>query len=177
MNWANRLTICRIILVPVFIMAILYHKLNAALVIFLIAAGTDALDGYIARTRGEKTRFGTVMDPIADKMLIGSAFLCFSLVASLPEYVRMPVYVPLIVISRDIIILLGATVIYLLTGTIDVKPTVLGKVTTLLQMLTIIALLLRFVHSSWMWNITVLFTVVSGLDYIRMGTREINGKL
>jgi len=177
MNIANRLTILRIILVPVFILAILYHRLNIAFIIFLGAAATDGLDGYIARTRNQKTRFGTVMDPIADKMLIGSAFLCFSLVGGLPAYIKMPIYVPLVVISRDVIILLGALMIYLLTGTIDVKPTILGKITTFLQMATIILVLLRFIYSNWVWNTTVVFTIVSGLDYLRLGSRQINERL
>ena len=177
MNWPNKLTILRIILVPIFIMAILYHRLNLAFLIFILASVTDALDGYIARTFAQKTRFGTVMDPIADKLLVGSAFLCFSLVNGLPEYIKMPIYVPLIVISRDVIILLGAMGIYLVNGGhIDVKPTVLGKLTTFFQMLTIIVLLLRFIYSNWIWNITVLFTLVSGLDYIRIGMKELNGK-
>lgn len=177
MNWANRITICRIILVPVFITAVMYHRLNAALAIFLLATFTDALDGYIARTRKEKTKLGAVMDPIADKLLIGSAFISFSLVSGLPEYLKMPVYVPIVVISRDAFILIGAMVIYLLTGTIDVKPTIIGKVTTFFQMITIISVLLRFPHSVWLWNAAVALTVISGLDYIRIGSGQINGKL
>ncbi|MFH1665439.1 MAG: CDP-alcohol phosphatidyltransferase family protein [Candidatus Omnitrophota bacterium] len=176
MNWANRLTICRIVLVPVFIMAVFYQRLNIALVIFIAATVTDGLDGYIARARKEKTRLGAIMDPIADKMLIGSAFISFSLVSGLPSYLKMPVYVPIIVISRDVIILMGAVVIYLLAGKIDIKPTITGKITTFFQMFTIIAVLLRFIFSSWMWNITVVLTVISGLDYIRIGSGQINGK-
>jgi len=176
-NWANRITILRIILVPGFITAVMYHRLGLAFLIFLAATLTDALDGYIARSRKQKTRLGAVMDPIADKLLIGSAFICFSLVTGLPEYLKMPVYVPIIVISRDVIILLGALVIYLVTGAIDVKPTIIGKVTTFLQMLTIISVLLRFPYSSWVWNGTVIITVISGLDYIRIGSGQINGKL
>ncbi len=177
MNWANRLTIIRIILAPVFITAVLYHRLDIAIVVFLIAAATDGLDGYIARVRKEKTRFGAIMDPIADKLLIDSAFISLSLVAGLPEYLKMPVYVPMIVVSRDVIILLGAVSIYLLTGDLKVRPTLVGKVTTFFQMVTIISLLLGFVYSSWIWNITVALTVISGLDYLRIGSREINGKL
>ncbi|MFC1549193.1 CDP-alcohol phosphatidyltransferase family protein [Candidatus Omnitrophota bacterium] len=177
MNWPNRLTILRIILIPVFITAVLYHRLGIALVIFLVAASTDALDGYLARVRHEKTRFGTIMDPIADKMLIGSAYISFSFVAGLPEYLKMPVYVPIIVISRDVIILIGVMMIYLLTGGLEIKPTKLGKVTTVFQMVTILALLVQFVYSSWMWNITAVLTVASGLDYIRIASKNINGKL
>ncbi len=176
MNLANRLTICRIILIPVFITAVMYHRLDIAFIVFVMATITDGLDGYIARMRKEQTRFGTIMDPIADKMLIGSAFISFSLVGGLPDYLKMPVYVPIIIISRDVFILLGAMIIYLLAGKIDVKPTVVGKVTTFFQMFTIICVLLRFVYSSWIWNITVALTIISGLDYLRIGSGRINGK-
>ncbi|MFH1837692.1 MAG: CDP-alcohol phosphatidyltransferase family protein [Candidatus Omnitrophota bacterium] len=177
MNLANRLTILRIVLTPVFIAAVLYKRLDAALIIFMLAAVTDGLDGYIARTRKEKTKFGAIMDPLADKMLIGSAFISFSMVTGLPGYLTMPVYVPIIVISRDVIILLGAMIIYLLAGRIDVKPTVTGKVTTFFQMLTVIMVLVQFVHSKWIWNTAVALTVISGLDYIRIFSRQINEKL
>ncbi|KJJ84997.1 CDP-alcohol phosphatidyltransferase [Candidatus Omnitrophus magneticus] len=176
-NWPNRLTILRIILVPVFVMAILYHQLNLGLFVFFIASATDALDGYLARALNKKTQFGTIMDPIADKLLIDTAFICFSVVSSLPDYIQMPIYVPLIVISRDVIILLGVASIYLISGKLNVRPSALGKITSFFQMLTIIVLLLRFRYSNWIWNITVIFTLLSGIDYIRKGTKEINGVL
>ncbi len=176
MNWANRITILRVILVPVFIAAILYHKLNMAFFVFLGATITDALDGYIARARKEKTNLGAVLDPIADKMLIDSAFISLSLVAGLPGYVRMPVYVPIIVISRDVIILTGIAIIYFLMGKIEIRPTIISKTTTFFQMLTIISVLLCFRFSSWVWNIAAALTVISGLDYIRIGSERINGK-
>ncbi len=176
LNWPNRLTVLRIMLVPVFITAILYHHLDIALIIFIAASLTDALDGYLARVLGQKTEFGAIMDPIADKMLLNSAFISFSLVSGLPEYIKMPVYVPIVVISRDVIILVGVMVIYLLNGKIEARPTIIGKITTFFQMITIVSVLLRFVHSSWIWNATVLVTLASGLDYIRIGMRQINGK-
>ena len=175
MNWANRLTVLRIILVPVFVMSILYNRLNLALVIFIFASVTDALDGYLARALNQQTKLGATMDPIADKLLIMSAYVSLSLVSGLPEYVRMPVYVPLAVISRDVIILIGAGIIYLNNGTVTIRPTVISKVTTFLQMLTIVAVLLKFVYSNWIWNVAVLCTVFSGLDYIRLGAKQING--
>jgi cardiolipin synthase len=177
MNWANRITMLRMILVPVFIITILYHRLNLAFAIFVVAAITDGLDGYIARVRKERTQLGKILDPVADKMLIISAFICFSLVSGLPEYLKMPAYVPIIVVSRDFFILFGAVVIYLITQKLEVKPTVLGKVTTFLQMLTVISLLLGFIYSNWIWNTTVAFTVLSGLDYLRIGAKQVNGKL
>ena len=175
MNWANRLTMIRIVLVPLFIMSVLYHRLDLALGCFVFAAVTDALDGYIARTFNQKTKLGATLDPIADKLLIVSAFVCLSLVSGLPEYSRMPIYVPVAVISRDAIILLGAGIIYLHNGDIVIRPTVISKITTFSQMLTIIAVLTKFVHAGWIWNAAVVLTVVSGLDYIRLGAEQVNG--
>ena len=178
MNWANRLTILRVILVPVFIMAVFYQRLTLALVIFILAAVTDCLDGYVARAFKEKTQFGAIMDPIADKLLVGSAFICFSLVKDLPAHLRMPVYVPIIIISRDVIILLGVMCIYILGPghSHEIRPTRVSKVTTVFQMVTVIALLAGFIYSNWLWNITVVLTVMSGLDYIRIGSSKFNAK-
>ena len=178
MNWANSLTILRVILVPVFIIAILYTKLNIALVIFVVASITDCLDGYVARTFEQKTRLGAIMDPLADKLLVGSAFICFSIVKDLPVYLKIPVYVPIIIISRDVIILLGVMCLFMLSKqeNIEIKPTMVSKITTVFQMITVISLLLRFIHSNWLWNITVVLTVISGLDYLRIGSKQINAK-
>lgn len=176
MNWANRVTIFRILLVPVFVTSILYYNLGLAIAVFMTAAATDALDGYLARSRGEKTRLGAILDPIADKMLLVSAFISLSMVSGLPDHLRMPVYVPMVVISRDVIILLGAVVIYMNNGSIEVRPTGISKVTTFFQMLTIVSVLFGFVHSAWIWNTAVLLTVISGIGYIKIGSLQINGK-
>lgn len=176
MNWPNRITILRITLVPVFILAVFYHEFNIAFVIFVLASVTDALDGYLARVRKEKTRLGSILDPIADKMLIGSAFVSLALVAGVPQHLQMPGYVPIIIISRDVMILTGVAILHIMNVHIVISPTILGKMTTVLQMATIIAVLLRFPRSSWLWNAAVLLTVVSGLDYLRIASRSINEK-
>ena len=175
MNWANRLTIFRIILVPVFITAIFYNKLIFALIVFCVAALTDAADGYIARRRNEKTSFGAIIDPIADKFLIGAAFISLSLVSTLPDYIRIPVYVPIIIISRDVIILMGIMMLYLTVGQIEIKPTIVSKVTTVFQMVTIISVLLGFSYSFVIWNVATILTIISGLDYIRIGSKYVSG--
>ncbi|MBF0493726.1 MAG: CDP-alcohol phosphatidyltransferase family protein [Candidatus Omnitrophica bacterium] len=176
MNIPNKLTILRIILVPFFVAAILYHKLEAALVIFVLAALTDGFDGYIARVFNQKTHLGAVMDPIADKALIDCAYVSFSLVTDLPAYLHLPLYVPITVLSRDFIILVGISILNSVVGKVDIKPTVLSKITTFFQMATITALLVQFKFSPILWNLTVLFTVVSGIDYIRIGARLVNDK-
>jgi len=157
-------------------MAVLYYRLDLALVVFILASITDGLDGYLARLLDQKTKLGAMMDPVADKLLIVSAFISLSFVSGLPAYIRMPVYVPLAVISRDVIILLGAGIIYFNNGSVVIKPTGISKITTFFQMLTIIAVLLKFIYSSWIWNIAVFFTVASGLDYMRLGAKQLNDR-
>ncbi|MBL7069161.1 MAG: CDP-alcohol phosphatidyltransferase family protein [Candidatus Omnitrophica bacterium] len=174
MNLANRISITRIILVPFFVAAIVYSEFAVALIIFIVCIISDALDGYIARSRGQRTQLGSLLDPIADKLLLVSGFISLSMVSSLPANLRFPPYVPLIIVSRDALIILGCMVIYLLKGSVDIKPTALGKATTFFQMISILGILLSFTYSSILWNIAVALTIISGLDYLRIGSRMVN---
>lgn len=174
MNLANKISVTRIILAPFFVAAIIYSRFTVALAIFIVCILSDALDGYIARSWNQKTRLGSLLDPIADKLLILSGVVSLSIGAGLPENLRFPPYVPLIIVSRDVLIILGCIVIYVMRGKIDIKPTILGKITTFFQMLCIVCILVHCVYSNILWNITVVFTVISGLDYLRTGSRLIN---
>lgn len=171
MNIANKITIIRILLVPFFIAFILYMKVNLALMVFLVAVISDAVDGLIARAWKQKTKLGAMLDPIADKILIVSAFICLIFVKDPPHSIKFPTYVPIVVISRDAIILLGTVLIHMLKGDIEIRPSSLGKITTFLQMLTIISFLMQFEYAKIIWEVMVVFTVLSGLDYIIRGTR------
>jgi len=175
MNLANKISIGRIILIPFFIGSIIYGRLDFALLFFLLAIASDAIDGYIAHTQNQKTRLGAFLDPLADKMLLVSAFICLSIAKSVPADVRFPPYVPIIVISRDALIVLGSVVIYLLTGDIAIRPTLSGKLTTFFQMMTIVGVLVQFRYSFIVWNVAVVMTAVSGIDYLIMGSRLMNG--
>ncbi|MFH1753974.1 MAG: CDP-alcohol phosphatidyltransferase family protein [Candidatus Omnitrophota bacterium] len=175
MNLANRISITRIMLVPFFVASVVYSRFTLALSIFVICIMSDALDGYIARTKSQKTSLGALLDPIADKLLLVSGFVSLSMISDLPENLRFPPYVPLIVISRDLFMVLGCVVIYLLKGKLDIRPTYLGKATTFLQMMSIVSILVHFHYSNVIWNIAVVFTVISGLDYLRSGNRMLNG--
>lgn len=174
MNLANRISIVRIILVPFFVASIIYSRFTAALVIFIICVLSDALDGYIARRKGQRTKLGALLDPIADKLLLISGFVSLSMISDLPANLRFPPYVPLIVVSRDVLIILGCIIIYLLKGRIDIKPTYLGKTTTFFQMASIVSILTQFAYSRVFWNIAVVLTLLSGLDYLRIGSRMLN---
>ena len=171
MNLANKISIGRIILIPFFISAIVYSRKDIALAFFLLAIVSDGVDGLIARSMKQKTRFGTIIDPVADKLLLISAYICLSVSGSMPFEFKMPPYVPIIVISRDVIIVLGSVMVHMITGSLEVKPSVIGKLTTFFQMVTIISVLVQFKYSYAVWNTMVLLTIASGIDYVMKGSR------
>ncbi len=182
---ANKLSIFRILLVPLFIATIMYYTPEKdflrllAIGIFLLAVFSDALDGYIARVKGERSRLGTFIDPLADKLLLISVYICLSTVKSLPAQFKLAPWVVITVISRDAIIVLGSVIIYMANGKLNISPTILGKITTFLQMMTVLALLLKLkiffplMYASIMYMM-IFFTVLSGLDYIRIGSKSFN---
>ena len=171
MNLANKISIARIILIPFFIAAITYSRMDIALIFFTLAIISDGVDGFIARTRNQKTELGTIIDPVADKLLLISAFICLSVVKNIPPDLRFPPYVPIIVISRDVMIVLGSVIVHIIKGNMKIAPSVIGKITTFFQMMTIVSILVHFDYSYIVWNLTVLLTVLSGIDYIMKGSR------
>ena len=168
---ANKISILRIILIPFFITATVYSRMDIALMIFLVAVISDGADGFIARTFNQKTQLGTILDPVADKLLLISAYICLSVVGHIPEHLRMPPYVPILVISRDAIIVIGSLIVYMIKGDIKISPSILGKITTFFQMMTIVSILVKFNYSNIVWNVTVLLTIASGLDYVMKGSK------
>jgi cardiolipin synthase (CMP-forming) len=180
MNLANRITIFRVLLIPFFIACLLYYDETrsflrfGALGIFTLASFTDAIDGGIARSRTQITELGIVLDPIADKLLISSAFISLSVIKSIPETLRIPAWVVLAVISRDIIIILGSALIHFLKGHVIIKPSWLGKATTFFQMTGILAVLMFFKYNKYFIYPAVFFTVLSAFDYLWRGSRHLN---
>jgi len=171
MNLANKISIARIVSIPFFIASIVYSRLDIALVFFMLAIISDGADGFIARALKQKTKLGTMLDPLADKLLLISAFICLSVVKNIPTGLRLPPYVPIIVISRDVIIVLGSMIVYVIRGDLSISPSIVGKITTFFQMITIVSILVQFKYSHIVWNIAVLFTVISGIDYIIKGSK------
>ena len=177
MNIPNKITISRILMIPIFVACILYYTPQqdylrfAALAVFVLAMFSDALDGYIARRWKQLTILGAYIDPIADKLLLITAFICLSVVKSFPENYRLPAWIPILIISRDVIIILGAVVIQLLTQNLKVQPSILGKLTTFFQMLTVICVLIQCPYAHIIWYAMALFTILSGVGYIRRGSR------
>lgn len=174
MNFANKISIFRILIIPFFIASILYYNANneclryIALAIFLVAMISDGLDGYIARRKKIITKAGAIIDPLADKLFVIAAFI-YLYIREHVFGVDIPIWIVVLVISRDFIILLGSCVIYMVKGNLEVRPTILGKITTNIQMVTILGILLRIKFISLLWFLTVVFTLISGFNYIQRG--------
>jgi len=175
-NFANKISTFRILIVPFFIACLIYYSPEKdflrfiALFIFILAVISDAVDGYVARKSKQVSKAGLVLDPLGDKLLLMSSFICLSIIKDFP--LRFPLWVTFIVISRDTIILLGTVVIYMVKQNIDIYPTRWGKLTTTFQMLSVIAVLLQFKLFAYIvWSIAVFFTVISGIVYVRRGFR------
>jgi len=173
-NFANKISIFRILSIPFFIASLHYsNERNClrfiALVIFMLAVLSDAVDGYIARKSKQKSQAGLVLDPLADKLLLVSAFIYLFITEGLPFWVV------LIIISRDVLILLGTVLIFMVRQDINILPTRWGKLTTTFQMLTVIFILLQWKYTFIFWWIAVFFTVISGTDYIKRGFKTLYG--
>lgn len=173
MGLANWLTVARIILIPVFVTLLVYRRPTAALAVFLLASLTDLLDGYIARRRGHQTRLGAFLDPMADKLLLTASFITLTYLKVIPFWITA------VVISRDLVLILGAALIHVSGGTIYPTPTWLGKASTFFQMVTVLAAMLAFYFKIpaalrfFVWA-TAIFTTGSGIQYLYQGTRLLN---
>ncbi len=177
MNFANKISTFRILTVPFFVGILIYYEPRreflryVAVAIFVLAVVSDAVDGYIARKAKMHSKAGLVLDPLGDKLLLMSAYICLTL---LPDFSpRFPLWVMLIVISRDAIILLGAVVIYMVRQNIDIRPTRWGKLTTTFQMASVLSVLLALPFSFILWWLAVGFTVISGFDYVMRGFKTL----
>jgi len=177
MTWPNRLTLIRIILVPVFAIVLLEYTPEKdwlryiALAIFACASATDAIDGIIARVWNQTTKFGMLLDPLADKMLINVAYILLATQHELPLVI--PKWIPVVILGRDVIIVMGAWFLNEVQGLINVRPRFVGKVTAFLQAVSVMAVLLDLGISKWLLLITVGFTVISLSDYIWFGSKKV----
>jgi CDP-diacylglycerol--glycerol-3-phosphate 3-phosphatidyltransferase len=181
MTTANKITILRILLVPFFIVQMIYYEESGdefnrllALVSFAVAALSDGLDGFIARRCHQRSELGAVLDPLADKFLLVSGIILLSI--KNPHLEQIPVWMTGTVVGRDLIILVGLTVIHYTVGKFTVRPRLIGKVATVLQMVVVLWLLLKW-NSHWarIWTISAaLCTGLSGILYLLDGIRQLN---
>jgi cardiolipin synthase len=174
LNVPNFLTLCRVLLIPLLLIFLINGRFGIALLIFVAAAITDALDGMVAKLFHQKTTFGAYFDPVADKLLIDSAFVALSILSVLPSWLAI------IVLSRDVLILLGIAIFLLTDRPLTIKPILSSKVTTFLQMVTVC---LFFEHPifakiqvlrNYLVVLTSFFTLFSGFYYIYIGFSLLN---
>ncbi len=193
MTTANKITIVRILLIPAFVTMAIYYGQSvsrgepiewqrfAAILIFFVAAISDGLDGYVARRYNQRSSLGVILDPIADKGLLLAALITLSISnwsAGGGEYAQFPAWFPVLIISRDIVILVGSVVLHLLVGKVRVRPSLFGKVATVLQMIAIawVMLQLRFIPLIYVAGAAALFTLVSGAQYVRDGVHQLQAE-
>jgi len=176
LNLPNSLTIARIVIIPLFIIAVIYKRYDYALYMFIVAALTDTLDGFIARLTNQKTALGTFLDPLADKFLLITSFIVFSMNGWLPKWLVITV------ISRDVIVITGWVLIYLITHTSSVKPTATGKAAIAMQLILLCYVLLDInvgflpdIQNVLIW-LTATLTIISGLHYIYRGLKLTDAK-
>ena len=182
MTTANKITIMRILLVPLFIVQTLYyvetgkdwHRL-LALFSFVAAATSDAVDGFIARRYNQRSELGSILDPLADKMLLVSGVILLSL-DNEPHLPRVPIFFTATVLSRDVLLIVGLTVIYYICGKVQVRPILVGKAATVLQMATVLWAMLKWKPGYVVWwaGGAALATGISGLIYILEGVRQLS---
>ncbi len=171
MNLPNLLTIFRIILTPVMVIFIVEGKMGAAFASFALAGLSDALDGALARHLKQKTEIGAILDPIADKLLLTTAYLSLAFMKLIPAWLAV------VVISRDIIIVFGVLLLFVLKSGVEIRPSPAGKLTTFLQLMAVVAVFLApysplaaAARDPLYWGVTAA-TVISGLHYLARGLK------
>ncbi len=165
----NILTLVRILLTPVFVILLLRDMFPVALLVFAAAGISDGLDGMIARYMNQRTTLGAYLDPAADKLLLTSAFIVMAVLGIIPDWLMV------IVITRDVVIVLGLAILTLTEKKYEVKPTLVSKCTTAIQILLVFVSLydpartkLALLHPVLLWG-TAILTTLSGLHYIYIG--------
>jgi cardiolipin synthase len=193
MTTANKITISRILMIPVFVLLAIYYGRSvlrgapeewlriSAIIVFVIAAASDGIDGYIARHYNQKSQLGVILDPIADKGLLLTAII--TLTFSNWHY-EFPLWFPVLIIARDVVVVCGAILLKYFYGDVEVRPSWPGKIATFLQMSAIGGAMLQL-KTSWIWSgrpfllldllviSAGLFTFISGVGYVRDGIRQL----
>jgi len=186
MTTANKVTILRMLFIPFFVVEVLYYVKSsndlhriAALFTFAVAAICDGVDGYIARRYNQYSELGAILDPLADKLLLISGVVLLSFDHG-PLIGQIPLWLTGTIIGRDLLLLLGLVVIQITVGRVKVRPRVVGKVATVLQMAAVLWLLLKWdagMDARWFLWVAIgaaLCTGISGLLYVYDGVRQLS---
>ena len=189
MTTANKITVTRLLLIPVFVTCAIYYSDSiakgqediryriAALSVFALAALSDAVDGFIARRFNQRTPFGMFLDPLADKLLLLSGIIVLSLTH---WHVGLPIWFAALVITRDAVIMGGVRIITNLVGEVKMGPKPVSKACTFFQLITVVWVLLDFwskdarpLGLNVLIAIAAILTVISGIQYVLEGIRQL----
>jgi len=181
----NLLTVFRMVLIPVFASLLFYQRFVLALIVFIVAGVTDGLDGLLARRFDQRSQLGTILDPIADKLMLVTAFVVLSMRAvfpqPLPPHLPVPFWVTVAVISRDVFILVGAAAINIVTGFRGFRPSMLGKINTTVQIIAIAAIIFAAsvpygtgYYLPTVYTTVFAFSVRSGAHYVFFVSKLVN---
>lgn len=171
---ANQLTLLRMALTPVLVVLIVSGEMVWALVVFVVAGITDVLDGLMARRASQRTKLGAMLDPVADKLLLGSCYVALTWASGL--YLRIPLWLTIVTLSRDLIIVVSVAIVNLTMGHRVFYPSFLGKLSTLSQIATAgIVLLLNCLTETpravtYLFAATAALTILSALHYVYLGS-------
>jgi CDP-diacylglycerol--glycerol-3-phosphate 3-phosphatidyltransferase len=178
MTLANRITVARILAIPCFVLFAVYYGRSveqgqpvewqraAAIAVFVLAAISDGVDGWVARHFNQRSALGAILDPIADKGLLLTAIITLSVSK---WAIAFPLWFPVLVIARDVVIVVGCAVLRHLEGRLDVRPSWLGKTATAAQMVAIAWVMLQLPGHAWPIALAGAFTLLSGADYVLKG--------
>ena len=181
----NLLTVFRMVLIPVFVSLLFYQRFLFALAVFAVAGVTDGLDGLLARRFNQKSQLGTILDPIADKLMLVTAFIVLSMRSVFPQpvasHLPIPFWVTVAVISRDVFILVGAAAINVVTGFRGFRPSMLGKINTVIQ-ITAIGIIMFAASVPYgtgyylptLYATVFAFAILSGAHYVFFVTKLVN---
>ncbi len=178
MNLATQITIARILLIPFFVIAVVYYRPEAlyfkwiAVALFFVASVSDAIDGYVARVRKEQTALGSFLDPFADKSLLISAFISINFSGGF--LYKISRWILIVILSREVIIISGLVILFFTHREVKINPTFLGKMTTVAQMATVGALLIEYWWVNWVAYLAAFLTILSGLGYVFREARRVN---
>src|SRR6476620_8340146 len=181
----NLLTVFRMVLIPVFVSLVFYQRFVSALTVFIIAGVTDGLDGLLARRFDQRSLLGTILDPIADKMMMVTSFVVLSMRSIFPQpvpsHLPIPFWVTIAVISRDVFILVGAASINIVTGFRGFRPSMLGKINTTVQIVAIAVIMFAAsvpygtgYYLPTIYATVFVFAVLSGVHYVFFVSKLVN---
>jgi cardiolipin synthase (CMP-forming) len=171
LTFANQLTLLRMLLIPAFVILVVYGRLGWALTVFVTAGVTDGLDGLIARASGQRTSLGAWLDPMADKLLLVTTFVVLTL-PGLGLVNRLPIWLTVCIISRDVVIVLTVAIVNLAIGPRTFRPSIFGKIATAVYIFTAVgAMLFNYLgYHSAIVDVLVYaalaITLISSLHYI-----------